>query len=84
MTEWQVFLVIGAIVTFLIAIITPLMKLNTAIVKLIAAVTTLEESFDRITHSNSETHKRIWNELEEHDEQLHNHENRINLLEQRR
>lgn len=84
MNEWQVFLIIAALVSFLIAIITPMLKLNTAIVRLIEAVNMLETSFERLTKSNSESHKRIWNELEAHDDTLNNHENRINLLEQRR
>lgn len=84
MNEWQVFLVIGAVVSFLIAIITPMLKLNTAIVRLIEAVNTLELSLGRLTKSNSESHKRIWCELEKQDDVLNNHENRINLLEQRR
>ena len=81
MTSWDVFLIIVAIVGFLITIMTPMLKLNTAITKLIDAVETLKKSFDTMLHSNSKSHERIWASIDEQDERLQDHEFRIKFLE---
>lgn len=81
MTNWDVFLVIVAVVGFIITIMTPILKLNTAITKLIDAVETLKKSFDSMLHSNSKSHERIWSSINEQDDKLEDHEVRIKLLE---
>lgn len=81
MTEWGVFLVIVALITFIVTVTTPIVKLNTTITKLNDSVNTLNESFKRFDESNTESHRRIWSKLEEHGEKLGEHEGRIKSLE---
>lgn len=46
MSEWTIFVVLGAIVAFIISVTTPLLKLNSAIVKLTMAVENLNKQRD--------------------------------------
>lgn len=81
MDKWEVFLVISALVGFLIAVVGPILKLNTTITKLIVTMENFETRFDKMDDSNSKSHGRIWNELEKHDEVLSDHETRLHDLE---
>ena len=81
MMTWEIFLGIGALVSIVIAISGPLLKLNTSIIKLNASVDTLKEAIDRIDKDNEKNHKEIWDHNDEQDEQLKNHEKRINDVE---
>lgn len=81
MTEWNVFLVIGAILGFLISVITPIIKLNGCITELTTNVKALTKSLDEYKTSNKEQHTRIWKELESHDTTLDRHETRLMILE---
>lgn len=80
MTEWGVVLVIVTLLGFVSGIITPLIKLNTAIVKLIDSVNALDKSLGDLIESNTRTHKRIWDKLDEHDDTLGKHETRLAVL----
>lgn len=82
MNEWNVFLVIVAVVSFIVAVCGPMLKLNTTMTKLIDAVTYLEESLEKMSSANSKTHERLWKELDYHDEKLHDHETRLKLIEE--
>lgn len=81
MDKWEVFLVISAVVSFILLVCKPLMTLNTTITKLIDAVETLESSFKEMNESNTKTHGRLWNEIEQHGDTLNNHETRLQMIE---
>lgn len=83
MTEWGVVLVIVTLLGFVSGIIAPLIKLNTAIVKLIDSVEALDKSLGDLTKSNTRTHKRIWDKLDEHDDKINDHETRLQLFEEK-
>ena len=83
MTEWGVVLVIVTLLGFVSGIITPLIKLNTAIVKLIDSVNALDKSLGDLIESNTKTHKRIWDKLDEHDDKLSRHDTRLAVIEEK-
>ena len=80
MTEWGVVLVIVTLLGFVSGIITPLIKLNTAIVKLIDSVEALDKSLGDVIESNTRTHKRIWDKLEEHSDKINEHETKLIVI----
>lgn len=80
MTEWGVVLVIVTLLGFVTGIITPLIKLNTAIVKLIDSVEALDKSLGDLVESNTRTHKRIWDRLDEHSDKLNEHETKLIVI----
>lgn len=81
MNEWQVFLVIVAIVTFLIAVGAPVIKLNTSIVRLIERLKSLDSGLEELSIKNTKSHERIWKHNDDQDEKIRDHETRITLLE---
>lgn len=81
MTEWQVVGVLIALVGFVASIVTPIIKLNTSIVKLSVLVDNLGNKLSSMEAANSASHDRIWNKLEEHGEELLDHDKRIIKLE---
>ena len=81
MTEWEVFGVIVALITFAIAVGTPIIKLNTSITRLIDRLNNLDEGLDELTTKNSKSHERLWGHNEEQDKKLEDHEKRIYRLE---
>lgn len=81
MTEWGVVLVIVTLVGLFSGILAPIIKLNTAIVKLIDSVNALDKSLSALNESNTRTHKRIWEKLDEHNDKINNHESRLLLIE---
>ena len=81
MNEWQVVGVLIALVGFVASIVTPIIKLNTSIVKLSVLVDNLGNKLSSMEASNSASHDRIWNKLEEHGEELQDHDKRIIKLE---
>ena len=74
---WEIFLGIGALVTFVIAIVTPLIKLNTSITKLNTSVNVLQAAIDRIEVDNKESHKRLWDHNKEQDDIIAKHDKAI-------
>lgn len=84
MTEWDVVLVIGGILSILAVIIPPIIKLNTTITKLNTIVEQVSLDFRATKEKNTDTHKRLWDKNEEQDNRIENHEIRINNLENRR
>ena len=84
MTEWGVFLVVSALVTFSIAIIAPVIKLNTTITKLNVTVESLGEKLKDLSDDNSMAHRRIWTKLDDHEARLDRHEISIRLLDDHR
>lgn len=84
MTEWQVVGVLIALVGLVTAIVTPIVKLNTSIVKLSTIVDSLGNKLATMESNNSASHDRIWNKLDEHGEELVDHDKRIIKLEGQR
>ena len=83
MDKWETFLTIGTIVSFVIAVCGPMLKLNTTLTKVLDKAETLEKSFEKTQNSNHNVHERIWSEIEEHGERLHDHETRLQLMEKK-
>ena len=79
MTEWSVFLVIVALFSFGVAVITPALKLNTSITKLVVCVDVLNDQVKELAKKNSESHKNIYDKIEEHDKRIDKHD--IELVE---
>lgn len=84
MNEWMVVTVIVTLVGLVVAIVTPLIKLNTTITKLNTTVTVLEKNLEAVTTGNTESHKRIWTELDEHGDKLADQDKRITVIESKR
>lgn len=79
--NWEIFLGIVAVVSFIISVTTPLMKLNTSITRLNASVDTLKIAIDKIDSDNEKNHKRIWDHNDEQDVTISQHEQRITKIE---
>lgn len=84
MSEWGVFIALGIILSFLIAMITPIIKLNTVIVKLTESMDTLKSALSDLTTNNSKSHDKLWKRIDEHDDQIGDHEARIQVMEKNR
>lgn len=83
MTEWEVFGVIVALLSFSVAIGTPIIKLNTSITRLIDRLENLDEGLESLEEKNHKSHERIWKHNEGQDSQLKDHEKRIIILEEK-
>lgn len=83
MTQWDVVLVITALVGLGVAIVTPLIKLNTSITKLSTLLDGLTGDMRELTDKNTKSHQRIWDKLDEHEESVNDHEIRITVLEKK-
>jgi hypothetical protein len=83
-TQWEVFGVLAALVTFALAIGTPIIKLNTSITRLIDRLNNLDEGLEELTTKNSKSHERLWKHNEEQDKAIQEHETRITLLEEKK
>ena len=81
MNEWGVFLIAGEILGFLLLVLTPILKLNKTITTLQVTIEKQEERAKESEARNGKTHSRIFEELEDHEKELHNHDKRIVLLE---
>lgn len=81
MTEWGVFGVIGALISFGLLVGTPLIKLNSTITKLSALVEFMQKQIDAFKTDNDKEHNSIWDEMERHEDTLGDHETRISVLE---
>lgn len=84
MTEWDVVVVIGGILSILAIVLPPVIKLNTTITKLNTIIEQVVADMRATKDKNTETHKRLWEKNEEQDDRIENHEIRINNLENRR
>lgn len=81
MNEWTVVTVIVTLVGLGAAVIRPLISLNSTITRLTEVVRALEKGFSELAEKNGESHGRMWDRLEEHDELLAGHETRLTLVE---
>jgi septal ring factor EnvC (AmiA/AmiB activator) len=78
---WEIFLGIGALISFVIAITGPMLKLNTSITKLNSSVDVLKEAIDKIDEDNEKSHKRIWEHNDKQDKLISENTQRIVGLE---
>lgn len=83
MTQWDVVVVITALVGLGAAIVKPLIKLNTSITKLSTLLDGLAGDMRQLTEKNTKSHERIWDKLDEHEETVSDHETRITVLEKK-
>jgi hypothetical protein len=81
--EWTVVVVIIALAGLTGSILTPAIKLNTSVTRLSTLVDSLNGKLGAMEGSNSEAHRRIWQELEGQKNTVSGHETRIRLLEKR-
>ncbi len=79
--EWTVVAVIIALVGLVVSVLTPAIRLNTSVTKLSTLVDNLNAELGAMENSNSEAHRRLWNELEGQKAAVSGHETRITLLE---
>ena len=79
--EWTVVAVIIALVGLVVSVLTPAIRLNTSVTKLSTLVDNLNAELGAMESSNSEAHRRLWNELEGQKSTVSGHETRITLLE---
>lgn len=92
MNEWDVVVVIIALVGLFFAIYTPMRKgvkeeeesrrKNTeATTELTVTMKIFIERFDKFETKNSQSHERIWNHNENQDIKLEDHETRLRIIE---
>ena len=81
MSEWTVVAVIIALVGLIAAIAKPLISLNSAITRLNTLVEGLREDLKQLTVDNKSSHARLWDRVNEHTDQLADHETRLQACE---
>lgn len=81
MTEWGVFGVIAALISFGVLIGAPLLKLSGILAELKTVLGNLQKQFDKMCLDNEKEHEAIWDKTDKHDETLGDHETRISVLE---
>ena len=81
MNEWTVVTVIATLVGLGAALVRPLIGLNATITRLTAAVNVLEANISGLAAKNSESHAKLWDKVEEHEDVLNHHETRLAVLE---
>lgn len=84
MNEWAVFLVIGELVTFVAIFVKITNSYSTTITKLTVTLDNLQKCIEDMKKSEEETHRRIFKQLDEHDEMLNEQDKRISKLEDRK
>ena len=70
MTEWGVFGVIVALVTFAIAVGAPVLKLNKSINVLTVNVENLKDLLDEMKKDNRRAHQDLQDQIDEHTEKI--------------
>ena len=83
MTEWGVFGVIAAIISFGVCIGAPLLRLNSTITRLSVVLDIFQKQVDCDKKANNEEHVAIWDTVEKQGETLNEHEIEIQLIKQR-
>ena len=83
MTEWDVVLVIAGLVSLFGVILAPVIKLNSTMTKLNTLMERLNLEMNTLRTDNTDSHRRLCKHNEEQDDQLNDHEVRINNLERR-
>ena len=81
MSEWTVVTVIVTLAGLGAAVIKPLISLNGTITRLTEVVRRLEENLGELAEKNSRSHERLWERVNEHEDELGRHETRLAVLE---
>ncbi len=81
--EWTVVVVLIALVGLVVSVLTPAIRLNTSVTKLSTLVDSLNAKLSTMESNNTDTHRRIWKELDEYKSVLSAHETRLTVLEKR-
>lgn len=81
MTEWGVFGVIVAIISFGVLVGTPLLRLNSTITRLETVLDAFEARFKKEREDIEKVHHAIWDKCTEHEVKINDHETRITVLE---
>ena len=88
MGEWDVFLTVVALVSFLLAVGAPIIKLNSAITKLNTLIETsmkrldkLEEDDEAMQKNSRQAHQRLHDRIDGVEGRVNDHETRLSILE---
>ena len=84
MQQWDVVIVLTALVSLFAAVIGPIVKLTKAITRLTAAMEGMERNVMDLTAHNREGHERLWAHAREQDKVLCDHESRLRVIEEER
>ena len=72
---------LGSILSIGVVIVKPILQVVKSITALNESIKALTEKFDRFENNNHDDHKRIWKHNEKQDAEIHEHGERILLLE---
>lgn len=78
---WEIVLGIIALVGFFITCATPMIKLNTSITRLNETIGTIKDIVERNDAENKQSHSRIYDRLDAHEDAIHAHSERIVTME---
>ena len=81
--EWEVVIVIIALVSFVKIFIDATSKWTEAITELNVTVEQLTKCVEEFKLSNNLSHEKIFKDLDEHDDKLNEHDKRITILEEK-
>lgn len=81
MTEWNVVLVVIALVGLISTVVPPILRLNSNIVKLTSCFDSLTKELSEYKGKNDRSHDKIWSALGAHTEKLDDHETRLAIIE---
>ncbi len=81
MTQWEVVLVIIALVGLIGAIVKPIVSLTKSITTLNDTVASLKKDLTGFTAKNTEAHRRLWEHNVKQDETIFDHETRLTVME---
>lgn len=81
MSEWTVVTVVIALIGLVAAVLKPVISLNTTITRLTEIVNALGKDIEELTTRNTDSHRRLWEKSDEHEERLNDHETRLKMIE---
>ena len=83
MTEWNVVLVIAALIGLFFTVGKPVVKLNTSITKLTTRFDDFTTELQEFKNKNENSHDKLWDNLHAHDKKINEHDTRITVLEKK-
>ena len=69
--EWTVVTVLVALVGLFVTVGRPVVELNRSITRLTTMLENMAQRLDRLESDNRQTHTRLWQRLDQHDDRLH-------------
>ena len=81
MTEWNIVEVIAALIGLFLTVGLPIVKLISSITRLTLTVESIQHNIDSVTSRNADSHRRMWNKLDEHGKMIGDQDGRIKKLE---